>query len=150
MLLLLSRVGVERGHVTWGAVVWLRPRRGPHLFFEGEPTDPVYMLSRTGYLRGTLDMLPRLTRQGGSQRRHTVFSHIASITLWFLWKARCSHILGDSPPFIKKTLSRIWLEIVYTLCSQWDSSAGSSRAAEERRHAFLCYWSSSGLFFKLS
>ena len=28
------------------------------------------------------------------------FSHIVSKTLWYIWKARCSHVLGNSPPSI--------------------------------------------------
>ncbi|MCO5567295.1 hypothetical protein L7F22_020985 [Adiantum nelumboides] len=32
--------------------------------------------------------------------------------------------------------AQIWSALIHTLCSQWDSSVGSSRAAEERRRSF--------------
>ena len=120
------------------------------MFFEGEEGDPAFLLSAGGYSRGSLDMLPEDARQGTPGHRYTPFSHIVITTLWYIWKARCSHVLGDSPLSIQDTLTGIWLEMVYTLQHQWDSSAGSSRAAEERRRVFLQHWSHSGTFFTLS
>lgn len=113
--LLLSKVGVHDGFVTWGSVSWLLPLLGPHLFFEGEDEDPIFMLTASGYRKGTLSMIPPLARQGDSHYRDVIFLTIESISLWFLWKAPCSHILRSVCPDIVDTLTKIWLEIVYSL-----------------------------------
>ncbi|MCO5613149.1 hypothetical protein L7F22_067425 [Adiantum nelumboides] len=42
------------------------------------------------------------------------------------------------------TLVRIWSALIHTLRSQWDSSAGSSRVAEERRRSFLRRYTDTG------
>ena len=57
---LLTRAGVHDGFLTWGSVHWLLPDLGPHLFFEGLATDPVFMLTSTGYRRGDLSMIPAI------------------------------------------------------------------------------------------
>ena len=44
--------------MTWGAVSWLLQFEGPHLFFEGEPEDPVFSLGVGTYFEGTLSMIP--------------------------------------------------------------------------------------------
>ena len=147
MCLLLSRVGVHAGFVTWGSIFWLMPFSGLHLFFEGVDVDLEFMLTTSGYSRGSLHMIPTLARQGDSQFRDKVFSTIVCITLWFVWKARCSHILGSEPSSTVDTLTGIWLELIHSLRGQWDTAAGSSRAAEDRRHRFIRRWSRSHILF---
>ena len=61
--LLLSRAGLHAGFLSWGSVLWLLPWPGPHIFFEGEDTHPVLMLTTTGYSRGYLSMIPHESRQ---------------------------------------------------------------------------------------
>ncbi|KAI5056928.1 hypothetical protein GOP47_0028746 [Adiantum capillus-veneris] len=56
--LLLSCVGVCQGYVTWGVVSWLLQFIGPHIFFEGEASDPVYLLAAGTYYAGSLSMIP--------------------------------------------------------------------------------------------
>ena len=133
-----------------GELSWLMLSSGPHLFTEGEDADPAFMLTATGYRCGSLGMLPPAAREDMSQMRDVVFSTIVSITLWFLWKARCSHILSRSPSSTIDICSGIWQEVISSLRSQWDLSDGSSGAAEERRAAFLRHWSCSQLFFSYS
>lgn len=87
--LLLSRVLTFEGYVTWGFVSWLLQFPGTHLIFEGESADPVFMLSGVTYPLGTLDMLPTSIHQCEPLRREAIFSTVASITLWCIWKARC-------------------------------------------------------------
>ena len=82
-------------------------------------------------------MVLTLARQGDPQSRDNVFSTIASITPWFVWKARYSHILGSGPSTIVDILTGIWLELIYSLQGQWDTTACSSRAAEDRRHGSI-------------
>ena len=150
LCLLLSRVGIHAGFVTWGSVSWLMRLPGPHLLFEGLDADPVLMLTASGYRRGSLDMIPTLASQGDPQIRDIVFSTIASITLWFVWKAKCSHILGSGPATTTDTLTGIWLELIYSLWSRWDRAIGSSREAEVRRHSFIRRWARSDIFFTFS
>ena len=54
----MSRVGLRSRYVNWGSVTWLLQFFGPHLAFEGEALDMVFMLTDTGYYQGSLDMLP--------------------------------------------------------------------------------------------
>ena len=60
--LLLYRVGIQQGYVTWGAVSWLQHLPGPHLFFEGEEDDRVFMLFIGDYSCGSPDMLSIVAR----------------------------------------------------------------------------------------
>lgn len=148
--LLLSRVGVCQGFVTWGAVSWLLQFSGPHLFFEGEPSDPVFLLGIGTYYRGTLSMIHPSVRDTADQDREPIFATIASITLWCIWKARCMHVLSHEPSTSLETLRIIWSELLHTLRSQWDASQGDSRAAQQRRFDFLRTWGRSAEFFHLS
>lgn len=95
-------------------VSWLMLMPGPHLFYEGEDDDPAFTLTGTGYLRGTLSMLPARARHSDPQGRDIVFSTITSITLWCIWKSRCVEVLGSVSPSIVYTLREIWLEIMHT------------------------------------
>ena len=95
--LLLSRVGVCHGYVTWGAVSWLMQFDGPHIHFEGEPTDPVFSLGVGTYFWGTLSMIPSSVHDAIEQNREPTFATIAAITLWCIWKARCMHVLSGAP-----------------------------------------------------
>lgn len=120
--LLLSRVGVCQGYVSWGAVSWLVQFIGPHLFFEGEALDPVYLLASGTYYRGSLSMLPTSIRDAADQSHEPIFATIASISLWCIWKARCMHVLSAQLSSAADTLRIIWSELLHTLRSQWDSS----------------------------
>ena len=141
---------MRAGYATWGTVSWLLQFSGPHLSFEGEAQDPVFMFTSTGFYRGTLDMLPDSTQEDLDLDREPIFAVIASITLWCIWKARCSHVLSNEPSTTQETLGIIWTELIHTLRSQYDSSTGSSRAAEERRFSFIRTWGRSSLFFEFS
>ena len=145
--LLLSRVGVQFGFVTWGSVSWLMHLSGPHLFFQGSESDPVFILTSSGYQRGTLSMIPPIARDGDPQSRDVRFSTIVCVALWNVWKARCLHVLSAAPPSLVDILSGLWIDIVHSLRGQWEASVGSSRAAGERRHAFIRRWFRSQMFF---
>ena len=147
--LLLSRAGLHCGFLTWGSVIWLMPSIGPHMFFQGEAFDPVFMLSPTGYHFGTLDMVPTVARQGDMQYRDDLFSVVVCVTMWNIWKARCLHVLSATSPPTQETLSLIWSDLIHTLRSQWGGSASGSRSAQERRLAFIRRWARSGIFFSL-
>lgn len=138
--LLLSRIGIRQGYVTWGTVSWLLLPIGPHIFYEGEPTDPVYLLGTGTYYRGILSMIPDTVRDAIPQSRESIFSTIACITLWCIWKARCMHVLSLEPMDPTENLRIIWSELIHTLRSQWDASQGDSRAADQRRFHFLRTW----------
>ena len=68
--------------MTWGAVAWLLQFEGPHLFFEGEPEDPVFSLGVGTYFEGTLSMIPLAVQDASEQGREPSFATIAAITLW--------------------------------------------------------------------
>ena len=136
-----------KGFVTWGAVSWLLQFLGPHLFFEGEDSDPVFLLDSTTSRSGQLWMIPRAAHAVEDQLRETIFPTIASITLWCIWKARCMHVLSATPSTPLDTLRIFWSELIHTLRSQWDASQGDSRAAEERRFAFLRSWGRTSMLF---
>ena len=78
---LLSRTGLHTGFLSWGSVLWLLPCPGPHIFFEGEDTDPVLMLTATGYARGLLSMIPHESRQMEHWHRDEVFTVIVAIAM---------------------------------------------------------------------
>lgn len=61
--LILSKVGVQQGYYTWGAVFGLQLYPRSHLFFFGEDVDLVFMLSSSGYFRGSHDMVEPIARQ---------------------------------------------------------------------------------------
>lgn len=145
--LLLSRAGRRYGFLTWGSVVWLLPYVGPHLFFEGMQTDPCFMFTATGYMRGTLGMIPAVAAQAEDWHRDEVFSVVVAITIWNIWRARCLHVLSHTIPELQHTLSLIWLDIIRTLRSQFDESRAPSTSAQSRHHTFLRQWGRSSIFF---
>ena len=57
------------------------------------------------------------------------------------------HVLSHEPSSPEDTLCIIWSELLHTLRSQWDAAQGDSRAAEQRRFAFLRAWGGSSQFF---
>ena len=120
-----------------------------HLFYEGSDTNPVFLLTSLGYKRGTLDMLSEDAYATDARFRDLRFVTISSITLWVIWKVRCSHILSVQPSILTDTLWEICLVLLHTLHSQWDLSGGSSRAAEERRKGFLSLWAWTSVLFSL-
>lgn len=147
---LLVRIGIHQGFVTWGTVTWLQLSLGSHLVYEGLETDPVFLLTALGYRRGSLDMLSEDIHGVDTQFRDLRFVTVSSITLWVIWKSRCSQVLGMQPSSISDTLREIWSVLLHTLRSQWDASAGSSRAAEERRRRFLRLWARTSVLFSLA
>ena len=108
-----------------------------HLFYEGFDTDPVFLLTSLGYKRGTLDMLSEDAHTADAPFRDLRFVTISSMTLWVIWKVRCSHILSAQPSSLTDTLREIWSVLLHTLRSQWDTLGGSSRAAEEHHRGFV-------------
>lgn len=68
-------------------------------------------------------------------------------SLWCIWKFRCSHVLSAETSSSSETLCMIWTELIHTLRSQWDSSAGSSRTQERHRLEFIRHWGRTSLFF---
>lgn len=127
----MTTTGLHSGFVTWGFVSWLLHDIGPHLTFEGEDEDPVLLLTATSYHRGILGMIPTLAIQTDiTLSRSLMFSTIASIIAWCIWKARCSEILSSEPSSTVDTLAKVWSELIHSLRSLWDASTGSSRAAE--------------------
>ena len=121
-----------------------------HLFYEGFDTDPVFLLTSLGYKRGTLDMLLEDAHAAYVSFRDLRFVTISFITLWVMWKVRCSHILSVQPSSLTDTLWEIWSVLLHTLRSQWDTSRGSSRAAEERCKGFLSLWARTSVLFGLA
>lgn len=61
-------------------------------------------------------MIPVGAREGDPLRQSVVFSSIVAITLWFIWKTKCSLILGTPPLFAEDILLGIWLVTIYSLC----------------------------------
>ena len=92
-----------------------------HLFYEGFARDPVFLLTSLGYKRGTSDMLLEDAHAVGAPFRDLRFVTISSITLWVIWKVRCSHILSAQPSSLTDTLREIWSVLLHTLRSQLDT-----------------------------
>ncbi|MCO5596294.1 hypothetical protein L7F22_050355 [Adiantum nelumboides] len=147
---LLIRVGVHQGFVTWGAVTWLQQLSGLHLLYECLSSDPVFLLTALGYRRGTLDMIPASVHDIDSFTRDIRFVIICSISLWMIRKVRCSSVLSAQPSSVLNTLVQICSALIHTLRSQWYSSAGSSRATEERRRSFLRRWVRTPILFRMT
>lgn len=146
--LLLSRIGTPNGFVTWGAVSWLLQFPGSHLLFEGEDSDSVYMITGITYFSSMMGMIPATVRDTEIHTREPIFAIVASISIWCIWKCRCMHVLSDEPSTVTQIICMIWTELIYTLRSQWDASAGSWRAVECRHTEFLRHWGQTSMFFR--
>ena len=147
--LLLSRAGMHAGFLSWGAVLWLLPWPGHHLFFEGEDADPVLMLTATGYRRGCLSMIPPASRQMEHWHRDEMFTVIAAIAMWNIWRSRCLHVLSHTRSSITDTLVMIWVDLIHSLRSMYDACSGSSRFAQDRRRIFMRRWGRSTIFLRM-
>ena len=147
--LLLSRAGSHAGFLSWGSLLWLLPWPGPHIFYEGEDTDPVLMLTATGYSRGYLSMIPHESRQMEHWHRDEVFTVIATIAMWNIWRARCLHVLGHTQSSTCDILVMISLDLIRSLRSMYEDFCRPSRTAQDRRQVFICRWGRSPLFFRI-
>ena len=130
---LLSRCGLDCGYLSWGTVSFLHHLPGSHLLFHAEADAPILMLRPAGYAMATMEMLPLQQTDFSRLPRDERFTFIVSLSLWCIWKARCSHILSQLSSTSADTLAYIWQELIHTLKARWDASTGSSRAAEERQ-----------------
>ena len=106
---------MRAGFLNWGTVLWLLPWPGHHLFFEGEDADPVLMLTATGYSRGCLSMIPSASRQMEHWHRDEVFTMIAAIAMWNIWRSRCLHVLSRTHSSTSDTLVMIWVDLIHSL-----------------------------------
>lgn len=147
--LLLSRAGLHAGFLSWGSVLWLLPWPGPHVFFEGEGTDAVLMLTSTGYRRGYLSMIPPAAHQMEHWVRDEVFMVIAAVVMWNIWRARCLHVLSHTQPSTCDTLVQIWLDLIRALRSMYDASSRPSRTAQSRHQTFIRRWGRTDIFFRI-
>ena len=111
------RVDIHKGFVTWGSVTWLQHYLASHLLYEGSDSDPVFLLTSLGYKRGTLDILLVDAHAADAPFRDLRFVTISSITLWVIWKVRCSHILSVQRSSLINTLREIWSVLLHTLRS---------------------------------
>ena len=85
--------------------LWICPQA--HFVWRGFDTDPVFLLTSLGYKRGTLDMLSEDAHVADAPFKDLRFVTISSITLWVIWKVRCSHILSAQPSSVTDTLREI-------------------------------------------
>ena len=76
-----------------------------------------------------------------------IWELLSSTTMWFIWKARCKKVFKGSKTPPAETVSAIWLELVLTLRSQFESIIGDSDVAEQRRLHFHKTWTPTPFYF---
>ena len=129
---------------TWGAATW-STISGPALAYETEAGSLAVRLHsgqpRLYPFSGT-EPLPT------SSERDLRWELVSSLTLWFVWCARCHRVFEGQLEPSAVTVRAIWLELIHTLRGQLDRIQGSSEKAERRRQAFHQTWQA-GPFYTL-
>ena len=76
-------------------------------------------------------------------KAQVVLELVNPITLWILWKQRCSKVFSNQIVHQTILLQEIWSEVVVTLKSKYDGLRGGFDGVERQRLAFIIQWSSS-------
>ena len=113
--------------------------------YEFDAASPCYRI-QVGQVRYRIG--PDPASQTWTRERDMVWELISSLTLWFLWRARCSRVFEDRQEPPAETVRAIWLDLVHTLRGQYSQL----RTPRSQRHFRYQWWegllytnSSSGL-----
>ena len=64
----------------------------------------------------------------------------SSITIWYIWKARCLKVFQNVIERPAQIISGIWIEIVHNLKGLLDSIKGNTHQAELKHVEFHAIW----------
>ena len=76
-----------------------------------------------------------------------IWQLVSSITIWYIWKARCLKVFQNVTESPAQIISGIWIEIVHNLRGILDSIKGNTHQAELRRVKFHAIWDI-GIFYR--
>ena len=76
-----------------------------------------------------------------------IWQLVSSITIWYIWKARCLKVFQNMTERPAQIISGIWIEIVHNLRGILDSINGNTHQAELRRVEFHVIWDI-GIFYR--
>ena len=128
-------------YFTWGAVAW-GTLAGCALGYETEADSRA--------LRGQqLEVVPcpDFSSRECSLDRDQRWELISSLGMWFVWRARCRRIFEGRTVPAAETVRDFWVELIHTLCGQYEQLQGDSESRQGRRRAFLQRWGTGPFFF---
>ena len=132
------------GVLSWGQAMWSSLSRIPFSYEDSE----VGVRLRIATSGVTRVFSSHVVFTASSREALQIWELLSSTTMWFIWKARCKKVFKGSKTPPAKTVSTIWVELVLTLRSQFESIIGDSDVAEQRRLHFHKTWTPAPFYFQ--
>ena len=79
-------------------------------------------------------------------RRWVVWALLSTCSMWHIWKARCSRVVGGDFVAVQKVVQEISGEVVLTLKALFDNVKGIFEVAVLKKNHFLQQWRGMGFF----
>ena len=74
--------------------------------------------------------------------RSYVWQIVSSLSLWILWKGRCSKLYNDENAHVVDQVKSFWELLVHTVKGDYDNSKGSGNTTNQKRRRIRRVWSS--------
>ena len=100
---------IEGQQISCGAVAW-GTLSGPAMGYE-DTSDGVILMSQQGFLVTTRSIRASTESRDGDPR----WELISSLTMWFVWRARCRWIFDQRVIAPAEMIRDLWLELIHTL-----------------------------------
>ena len=130
-----------RAMYTWGAVLWAVVHDKPMVYEQEDVADAIVM--RHGLMEKKLIPLNPQIQTDKPQ----IWQLVSSITIWYIWKARCLKVFQNVIERPTQIISGIWIEIVHNLRGLLDSIKGNTHQADLKRLEFHAIWDI-GIFYR--
>ncbi|MCO5568556.1 hypothetical protein L7F22_022255 [Adiantum nelumboides] len=128
----------EVGMVEFQGLLKLRVIKGTYLAIRDVKTSDPYVVVSIGHQPRLVPVPDPPTAPQESDPRWELLS---SLTLWFIWRARCCRSIEGQLEPPAETVRAIWQEILHTLRGCFERIQGDSDSATQRRLAFHSTWS---------
>ena len=117
---------------TWGAVLWVVVQDKPMVYEQEEVADSIVM--RHGLMGKKLILLnPQI-----ETNKPQIWQLVSSITIWYIWKARCLKVLQNVTERPAQIFFGILTEIVHNLRGLLDSSIKGNTQQAKLKQWELC------------
>ena len=122
--------------ISWGLVVWSSLER--QVFKYDSNRGLSYALPVSDGVYVTPLLINQLKQYNTYEKE--LWNLVCSCTIWHIWKARCTRVIGLLVVPAPQVVQGIWLEMVTTLRARYENIKGESEAMRLKRIAFHALW----------
>ena len=132
------------GLFSWGMVVWATSDVMTFQY-DSDPRDTVFKIQQK---RVSCMQMEQLQVPYVIKNMHIVWELMCTITMWYIWTARCSKVFDDNTVHPVETVRNIWVMAVHTLKGQYDDLISHEPNDKNATLSFLAHWQN-GPFLQL-